>query len=170
MFVSMIFQLKIVGVIILLLYSNFRPEKTNLINIALIILTSIGNLFYRFYMDFKVPYEYKQMQSFAEIKQSVMFYLFNPLCHLQALMIGLSVGYLIKIGCQERRKSYNQAIIGTICFIATLTCFFYVENLDLLKPNIGKFRVILMLTIGRLMLVSFHSWIVYASTLGHISE
>ncbi|KAF7494136.1 Nose resistant to fluoxetine protein 6 [Sarcoptes scabiei] len=169
MFVSMIFQLKIVGVIILLLYSNFRPEKTNLINIALIILTSIGNLFYRFYMDFKVPYEYKQMQSFAEIKQSVMFYLFNPLCHLQALMIGLSVGYLIKIGCQERRKSYNQAIIGTICFIATLTCFFYVENLDLLKPNIGKFRVILMLTIGRLMLVSFHSWIVYASTLGHIT-
>ncbi|OTF75298.1 hypothetical protein BLA29_008701 [Euroglyphus maynei] len=121
------------------------------------------------------------MKSFMEIKQSVMFYLFNPFPHLQPLIIGLWVGHLIitqpiisakitgKNG-NNQNKSMLNPIIGCLTLIGFFTCFFFIENMNLMNPNLTTFRLTLMLTLGRPMLVGLHAWIIYSCITGHISK
>nr|XP_027194180.1 nose resistant to fluoxetine protein 6-like [Dermatophagoides pteronyssinus] len=177
-FVSMIFQLKLLAPVILLINSYLNPRSGNIFHGCLLIMATIGNVIYRFYFNFKVPYEHRKMKSFMEIKQSVMFYLFNPFPHLQPLIIGLWVGHLIitqpsisaKITSgNNRNRSMRNAITGCLALIAFFTCFFFIENMNLMNPNLTTFRLTMMLTLGRPMLVGLHAWIIYSCITGHIT-
>lgn len=175
----MIFQLKLLAPVILLINSYLNPRSGNIFHGCLLIMATIGNVIYRFYFNFKVPYEHRKMKSFMEIKQSVMFYLFNPFPHLQPLIIGLWVGHLIitqpsisaKITSgNNRNRSMRNAITGCLALIAFFTCFFFIENMNLMNPNLTTFRLTMMLTLGRPMLVGLHAWIIYSCITGHISK
>lgn len=195
-FVSMIFQLKLVAPIILIINSYFNPKIGTFFYLFLLILVSIGNLIYRFVYDYKIPYEYRSMKSFTEIKQSAMFYLFNPFSHLSPLIIGLLVGHFIRSnqrkrkiqlksttatkveeidqGLQQQQQEHRKTkirvlVIGFVCFLSFLACIFFMENMNLMNPQIDIWRLSAMITIGRVMLVAFHSWIIYASIEGHIT-
>ncbi|KAH9491201.1 hypothetical protein DERF_015932 [Dermatophagoides farinae] len=177
-FVSMIFQLKLLAPVILLINSYLNSRSGNIFHGCLLIMATIGNLVYRFYFNFKVPYEHRKMKSFMEIKQSVMFYLFNPFPHLQPLIIGLWVGHLIitrpsvsaKLTAGNNRNgSMRNAIIGCLALAGFFTCFFFIENMNLSNPNLTTFKLTMMLTFGRPMLVGLHAWIIYSCIKGHIT-
>lgn len=167
----MTFQLKLIAWLILF-FNSFIPKKGQTVfYIFLIALASMGNVIYRFYFDLKIPYEYRAMKTFIEMKQSVMFYFFSPFGHLQPLIVGLLIGHWI-LNCPgppNNLRPLKNAITGLFCLALFLTCFIYTENINLFDPQIGQIQVILMITVGRLMLVSFHSWIIYASIKGQIS-
>lgn len=175
----MIFQLKLLAPVILLINSYLNSRSGNIFHGCLLIMATIGNLVYRFYFNFKVPYEHRKMKSFMEIKQSVMFYLFNPFPHLQPLIIGLWVGHLIitrpsvsaKLTAGNNRNgSMRNAIIGCLALAGFFTCFFFIENMNLSNPNLTTFKLTMMLTFGRPMLVGLHAWIIYSCIKGHISK
>src|SRR6218665_826164 len=73
-FVSLIFQLKLIAPLIVAYLSRF-PTKRIFIIIGLLLTASLAlNLTLRFYFGIRIPHEYSQMQSFSEIKHSVMFF------------------------------------------------------------------------------------------------
>ena len=68
-------------------------------------------------------------------------------------------------------KRYTHTVtIGVVSFIGFILSFIYMENLDIKEPNLSIFEIISMLTFGRVPMLTFFCWIIYASLSGCISK
>ena len=96
-----------------------------------------------------------------------MFYNFHPLVHISPFIFGLIVGHLLT---NRPVKRYTYTIsIGVISFVGFIFGFIYMEHLDIQAPNLSTWEIISMLTFGRVPMLTFFCWIIYASLSGCIS-
>lgn len=191
-FVSLIFQMKLVAPMLLLIISHFRPKTGAYILTTICLATISLNLIPRFYFNYLIPYEYKKMNSFSvslvqfdrftnqfgaifslqEIKQSIVFYNFNPVVHLSPFIFGMALGRWIiaTIDQPKCQRHYQVAIAGITSFLLTTASMAFMEQLKITNPSLPAARVAVMLSVGKLVLISFFCWLVYACIMGHISE
>lgn len=101
-----------------------------------------------------------------------MFYLFHPIVHSAPFVLGLAIGRYILVMRKESRCSRAREIniTGFISLILTIASFLYIENVNILQPYLPIYKVLVLVTIGRIFLISFLCWILYASILGHIRK
>lgn len=154
--------MQLLGPLLLLLAYRFHPQTGTILLAVLFFLSAAANVIPRFFYGYKLPYEYRGMSSFTEMKTSVMFYNFSPLVHVAPFIFGLTFGHHLTRQHPVKAHPYSNAI-GLFSFIGFLCGFFYMENLDLINsPHLTTFEIVSMLTFGRIPLLTFFCWIIYA--------
>ena len=167
-FVSLIFQLKIVALVIITLLSKLSQRRL-FVMISFLLISAIGlNIFLRFYFNILIPQEYARMTTFTELKFSVMFFNFNPLTYLATLIFGIGAGYLLKYQIKFRHLHVHLFGIGS--FILFIFGIVYMERLDMRQKFLGYYTISTIAGWGRMPMLAFICWVVYASEERHMGK
>lgn len=170
MLVSGVVQLKLLAPLILLAVHSFSLNTKRIVLLSLYLLATAASIVPRVYFDLKHYLEYDNMKTFSEVKRSLVFYNFNPIYQAAPFILGMLVGSLIRSPPKKKISPALMMVAGVASFGLLWGYMHYLEQIDLLGPQLPLAQVLLILSVGQVCLSLFFCWLCLACTIGDYSK